>query len=177
MSLSTNSMTLITSLTFIELWVVSVEHLQRVWHAIGKILPFRTPGSVNPLFGTCLCSNCWDQISRTCRVLNYPTFHLEYPSVLSQFCLWPPDDSMYCTWSFYSLYRATYETYSFIPLESCLQPYNAMGTGLVRTASDETSPWYSSFVIVGRDCWTWNKFAYSIIRCCQCFFYILFLLP
>ena len=30
-------------LTFIELWVVSREHLQRVWHACRERLPFRTP--------------------------------------------------------------------------------------------------------------------------------------
>ena len=50
---STNFMNLIPSLTFAELWVVSMEHLQRVWLASGEHLPFRTPGSV-PLFGTCL---------------------------------------------------------------------------------------------------------------------------
>ena len=33
-------------------------------------LPVRTPGSV-PLFGTCLCSNCWDQITRTCHVVTW----------------------------------------------------------------------------------------------------------
>ena len=41
--LSTNSMTLIPSVTFTELWVVSMEHLQRVWHASRERLPFRTP--------------------------------------------------------------------------------------------------------------------------------------
>ena len=50
--LSTNSMTFIPSLTFTELWVVSIEHLQRVWLASRERLPFRTPGSV-PHFGTC----------------------------------------------------------------------------------------------------------------------------
>ena len=54
--LSKNVITFIPSLT---LWVVSMEHLQRVWHASRERLPFRTPGSV-PLFGTCLFSNCWD---------------------------------------------------------------------------------------------------------------------
>ena len=44
--LSSNSMTLRPSLTFIELWVVSMEHLQRVWHASRTRLHFRTPGSV-----------------------------------------------------------------------------------------------------------------------------------
>ena len=47
---------------------IFLSSLQRVWHASRGCLPFRTPGSV-PLFGTCLCSNCWDQIPRTCHVL------------------------------------------------------------------------------------------------------------
>ena len=48
--LSTNFMTFIPSLTFNELWVVSMEHLQRVWLASRERLPFRTPGSV-PILG------------------------------------------------------------------------------------------------------------------------------
>ena len=47
--LSTNFMTFIPSLTFTELWVVSMEHLQRLWLASRERLPLRTPGSV-PLF-------------------------------------------------------------------------------------------------------------------------------
>ena len=58
---------LYTVLDLHRLWVVSMEHLQRVWHASRERLPFRTPGSV-PHCGTCLCSNCWDQISQTCHV-------------------------------------------------------------------------------------------------------------
>ena len=49
--LSTNFMTFIPSLTFTELWVVSMEHLQRVWLASRERLPLRTPG--HPHFGTC----------------------------------------------------------------------------------------------------------------------------
>ena len=41
-----------TELDLHWLWVVSMEHLQRVWHASRERLPFRTPGSV-PHFGTC----------------------------------------------------------------------------------------------------------------------------
>ena len=63
----TNSMTLIPSLTLTEIRVVSMERLQRVCHANRERLPFRTPDSVL-LFGTCLYSNCWDQLSGTCRV-------------------------------------------------------------------------------------------------------------
>ena len=48
-------MTFIPSLTFTELWVVSMEHLQRVWLASRERLPLRTPGSV-PLFGGLACA-------------------------------------------------------------------------------------------------------------------------
>ena len=81
--LSTNFMTLIPTLTFTELRVVSMEHLQRVWHASGERLPYRTPGSV-PHFGTCLCSNGWDQIPRICHVFtrlfnsNTPWYFLDF---------------------------------------------------------------------------------------------------
>ena len=57
--LSTNFMTLIPSLTVIELWMVSMEHLQLVWHTSSERLPLRTPGSVL-LWGACLCSDYWD---------------------------------------------------------------------------------------------------------------------
>ena len=62
---STNSMTLIPSLT-------STDYKWFSWSicngcASRERLPFRTPGSV-PNCGTCLCSNCWDQIPRTCHV-------------------------------------------------------------------------------------------------------------
>ena len=62
-----------------------MEHLQRVWLASRERLPFRTPGSV-PHFGTCLCSNCWDQIPRTCHVFtrlftsNTPWYFLDFAS-------------------------------------------------------------------------------------------------
>ena len=83
--LSTNSIALIPTLTFTESWVVSIEHLQRMWHASRERLPFRTPGSApSPHFGTCFCSNCWDQIPRTCRVFtrlftpNTPWYFLDF---------------------------------------------------------------------------------------------------
>ena len=81
--LSTNFMSLIPSLTFTELRVVSMEHLQRMWLANRERIPFRTPGSI-PLLGTCLCSNCWDQIYRICRIfsrlftLNTPRYFLDF---------------------------------------------------------------------------------------------------
>ena len=43
---STNLMTLIPSLNFTELWVVSMEHLQRMWLVSRERLPFWTPSSV-----------------------------------------------------------------------------------------------------------------------------------
>ena len=83
--LSTNIMSLIPSLTFTELRVVFMEHLQQTWHASRERLPFWTPGSV-PLFETCFSSYCWDQISQTCRVfsqlfgLNTPRYFLDFVS-------------------------------------------------------------------------------------------------
>ena len=77
---------LISGLTFTELPVVSMEHLQRVWLASRERLPFRTPGSV-PLFGTCLCHNSLDQFYRSCRIfsrlftLNTPRYFLDFASM------------------------------------------------------------------------------------------------
>ena len=51
----------------------------------GNAYPSGHLVSSPPLFGTCLCSNCWDQIPRTWPCL-YSTFHLEYHLVLSRFC-------------------------------------------------------------------------------------------
>ena len=61
---------LIPTLTLTELRQVSMEHLWRVWDASRERLSCRIPGSV-PLFRTCLCSNCWDQIPRTCHLLGF----------------------------------------------------------------------------------------------------------
>ena len=62
------------NLTITEIRMASTKHLHRVWHASRERLHFRT---VNPSghlvpspFGTCLCSNCWSQLSRTCRVFS-----------------------------------------------------------------------------------------------------------
>ena len=76
-------MTFIPSLTFTELWVVSMEHLQRVWLASSERLPFLTPGFV-PLFGTCFFQFLRpDSSNLPCL---YSTFRLEYTLVLSRFC-------------------------------------------------------------------------------------------
>ena len=84
--LSANFMTLIPSLTFTELRVVSMERLQRgVASRQGTVqrFAFRTPGTV-PLF--------WGFLQLLRPVLpNLPCFfstiHLKYPSVLSRFSL------------------------------------------------------------------------------------------
>ena len=48
------------------------------------VLFWRPDTWFRPLFGACLCSNCWDQFSRTCRVfsliftLNTPQYFLDF---------------------------------------------------------------------------------------------------
>ena len=62
--------------TFItEFWVVSIEHLRRVWHAYRGRLLLRTPGPV--LFGTCICSTCWNQ-RRTISMRHYTSLWQYY---------------------------------------------------------------------------------------------------
>ena len=75
----------VAHLTFTELWMVSMEHLQRVWHANMERLPFRSPGSVPPSWGllVLLLLNP-DKSNLSCL---YSTFHLQYPLVLSRSCL------------------------------------------------------------------------------------------
>ena len=83
---------LYTELDLHRFWVVSMEHLQRVWHASRERLPFRTPGSV-PHCWTCLCSNCWDQIPRTCHVFtrlftsNTPWYFPDFACLCIDKCL------------------------------------------------------------------------------------------
>ena len=78
-------MTLKPGLTFTELRLVSMEHLQRVLLASKEHLSFRTPGSV-PLLGTCLCSNCWDQFYRTYHIFSW-LFTLNTPRCFLDFAL------------------------------------------------------------------------------------------
>ena len=73
-----------TELDLHRLWVVSIEHLQRVWHASRERLPFRTPGSVAH-FCDLLMLQLLRPNSSNLPCL-YSTFHLEYPLVLSRFC-------------------------------------------------------------------------------------------
>ena len=80
--LSTKFMTLIPDLTFTELRVVSMEHLQRVWLASRERLPFRTPSSALPLWGLAY-DPILDQLYRTCSIfsrlftLNTPRYFLD----------------------------------------------------------------------------------------------------
>ena len=65
-----------TELDLHRLWMVSMEHLQRVWHASRERLPLRTPGSV-PFVGACMCSDCWDQFPRLyIDLMTYPRWLL-----------------------------------------------------------------------------------------------------
>ena len=69
---------------FTEFWVVSIEHLRRVWHGDRGRLLFRTPGPV-PLglsYVLLVETNPFPNLS-----LFYRTMLFEYPSVLSRFCI------------------------------------------------------------------------------------------
>ena len=68
---------------FTEYWVVSIEHLRRVWHADRGRLNLRTPGPV-PLglaYVLLVETNPFPNLS-----LFYRTMLFEYPSVFSRFC-------------------------------------------------------------------------------------------
>ena len=74
---------IILNLTFHQI-LVSIEHLQRVWHAKRGRLLLRTPGPV-PLglvYVLLVETNPFPNLS-----LFYRTMLFEYPSVLSRFCL------------------------------------------------------------------------------------------
>ena len=74
-----------TKLDLHRLWVVSMDHLQRVWYASRERLPFRTPGSVPPLWDLLVFQLLRpDSSNLPCL---YSTFRLEYPFLLSRFCL------------------------------------------------------------------------------------------
>ena len=75
--------TLYRTRPFNEFWVVSIEHLRRVWHADRGRLLLRTPGPV-PLglaYVLLVETNPFPNLS-----LFYRTMLFEYPSVLSRFC-------------------------------------------------------------------------------------------
>ena len=76
--------TLYRTLLFTEFWVVSIEHLQRVWHADRGRLLLRTPGPV-PLglaYVLLVETNPFPNLP-----LFYQTMLFEYPSVFSRFCI------------------------------------------------------------------------------------------
>ena len=76
--------TLYRTRPFTEFWVVSIEHLRRVWHADRGRLLLRTPGPV-PLglaYVLLVETNPFPNL-----LLFYRTMLFEYPSVLSRFCL------------------------------------------------------------------------------------------
>ena len=68
------------SRSFTKLRVVSIEHLQWVWHASKERLPSWTPLGSVPLRDL--------HMLQLLRLANFPTFQFEYPSVLSRFCFW-----------------------------------------------------------------------------------------
>ena len=72
--------TLYRTRPFTEFWVVSIEHLRRVWHADRGRLLLRTPGPV-PLGLAYVLLVETNPLS-----LFYRTMLVEYPSVLSRFC-------------------------------------------------------------------------------------------
>ena len=79
--------TLYRTRPFTEFWVVSIEHLRRVWHADRGRLLLRTPGPV-PLglaYVLLVDTNHFPNLS-----LFYRTMLFEYPSVLSRFFLSRP---------------------------------------------------------------------------------------
>ena len=118
--LFTNSMTFIPILTLIDSRVVSMEHLQRVWHANKESsLPFWTPCSVP--FLSCLCSNCRDQLCRTCRVFSW-LFTLNNPRHFLDFCL-----EYYCTIFVWNTIVLLYFSVSFIFSPSDLRSIVELG--------------------------------------------------
>ena len=84
--LFTNFMTLIPSLTFIELWVVSMEHLQRVWYASRGTLTLPDTWFRPPFWDVLVFQLLLRPDSSKYPCL-YSTLHLEHPLVLSRFCL------------------------------------------------------------------------------------------
>ena len=75
--------TLYRTRSFTEFWVVSIEHLRRVWHADRGRLLLRTPGPV-PLglaYVLLVETNPFANLS-----LFYRTMLFEYPSIFSRFC-------------------------------------------------------------------------------------------
>ena len=82
-SFSPPDQTLYRTRPFTDFWVVTIEHLRRVWHADRGRLLLRTPGPV-PLglaYVLLVETNPFPILS-----LFYRTMLFEYPSALSLFC-------------------------------------------------------------------------------------------
>ena len=84
----------IQNLTFYQI-LVSVEHLQRMWHTNRGRLLLRIPGPVPLRLAYVLLveTNPFPNLS-----LFYRTMLFEYPSVLSRFCFFPLP-MYHCWWS------------------------------------------------------------------------------
>ena len=80
--------TLYRTRPFTEFWVVSIDHLRRVWHADRGRLLLRTPGPVTLelAYGLLFETNPFPNLS-----LFYRSMLFEYPSVHSRFCCLPLD--------------------------------------------------------------------------------------
>ena len=79
-----------TELDLHRLWVVSLEHLQRVWHASRGTLTLPDTWFPSPILGLFLFHLLMLQLLRpnsSNLPCLYSTLHLEYPLVLSRFCL------------------------------------------------------------------------------------------
>ena len=82
--------------TFYRIWVVSIEHLRRVWHADRGRLLLRTPCPV-PLGLACVLlveTNPFPNLP-----LFYRTMLFVYPSVLSRFCYIVQYKGLFLDWS------------------------------------------------------------------------------
>ena len=64
-----------------------MEHLQRVWHASRERLPFRNPWFRPPLWDLLVFKLFRPDPSNLPSLYSTLIFHLEYPLVLSRFCL------------------------------------------------------------------------------------------
>ena len=105
--------TLYRTRPFTEFWVVSIEHLRRLWHADRGRLLLHTPG---PSLSDLHMFYLWSPILFP-NLLIFWTMLFEYPSVLSRLCLkkthkWSPNKSkaflkfyfLYCGWLYFRGY-------------------------------------------------------------------------
>ena len=127
--------TLYRTRPFTGFWVVSIEHLQRVWHADRGRLLLRTPGPVS--FGTCICSTCWEQ--------RHPISVRHYTSLWHYYRIW----HFYLIWIFtrYWYHRASAtgvacQQGTLTPPDTWSRPF---GTCICSTCWDQS---FSELVII-----------------------------